>query len=271
MPHKGREGGGLFARAVGYQVGGPRFESLSEPSQFCIVPLCLPGTKWVARPQSNINFSLNLCADSGMVYHISVEGSTLNSTLLMLKAKNPSDSESTLRSAETRLSRVRVPSSGPWHDGEPESLRSSCSGLAVNKNLSSRAYISLLCSLVVKDAQKCRTLGQYRCIRLDWWTYVCRQGEQSSYSWSSVHILTTDHWSVLLVVCLVQNRYQYLRLLSKLQNLWSCPYIFATAINVALSVFLCEENLCNHSKVRFLTTISRVTAAEAKSRKLRHR
>ncbi|GFO00062.1 hypothetical protein PoB_002656700 [Plakobranchus ocellatus] len=45
----GRGSGGSSGRSVGYQVGGPRFESLSGTSQFLIAPLCPPSTKWVAR------------------------------------------------------------------------------------------------------------------------------------------------------------------------------------------------------------------------------
>ncbi|GFN98786.1 hypothetical protein PoB_002529200 [Plakobranchus ocellatus] len=43
------------------------------------------------------------------------------------------DSESTLRSAGTLLSRVRAPSQAPWCDRGPESLDSPCYGLAVYK------------------------------------------------------------------------------------------------------------------------------------------
>ncbi|GFN91509.1 hypothetical protein PoB_001801500 [Plakobranchus ocellatus] len=42
-------------------------------------------------------------------------------------------SESALRSAGTLLSRVRSPPPAPWPDGEPESLRSPCCGLAIYK------------------------------------------------------------------------------------------------------------------------------------------
>ncbi|GFN74984.1 hypothetical protein PoB_000149000 [Plakobranchus ocellatus] len=41
--------------------------------------------------------------------------------------------ESALRSAGTHLSRVRAPLPAPWPDGGPESLRSSCCGLAIYK------------------------------------------------------------------------------------------------------------------------------------------
>ncbi|GFO08011.1 hypothetical protein PoB_003451600 [Plakobranchus ocellatus] len=48
--------------------------------------------------------------------------------------------ESTLRSAGTLLSRVRVPPSAPWPDGELGSLRLPCCGLAIQKpNLSFKA------------------------------------------------------------------------------------------------------------------------------------
>ncbi|GFN98401.1 hypothetical protein PoB_002490700 [Plakobranchus ocellatus] len=43
-------------------------------------------------------------------------------------------SESALRSAGTLLSRVRAPPPAPWPDGEPESLRSPCCLLAIDKN-----------------------------------------------------------------------------------------------------------------------------------------
>ncbi|GFN93873.1 hypothetical protein PoB_002037900 [Plakobranchus ocellatus] len=33
--------GGLSGRVVGYQIGGPRFESQSGPSQFFIVHICV--------------------------------------------------------------------------------------------------------------------------------------------------------------------------------------------------------------------------------------
>ncbi|GFN89540.1 hypothetical protein PoB_001604600 [Plakobranchus ocellatus] len=51
-------------------------------------------------------------------------------------------SESALRSAETLLSRVRVPPPAPWPNGAPESLRSPCYGLAINKN---RNVFTILC------------------------------------------------------------------------------------------------------------------------------
>ncbi|GFN91753.1 hypothetical protein PoB_001825900 [Plakobranchus ocellatus] len=41
--------GSSSGREVGYQEGGPGFESQSGPSQFSIAPLCPPSTKWVAR------------------------------------------------------------------------------------------------------------------------------------------------------------------------------------------------------------------------------
>ncbi|GFO13883.1 hypothetical protein PoB_004038800 [Plakobranchus ocellatus] len=44
------------------------------------------------------------------------------------------DSESAVRSAETLLSRVRTPPPGPWLVGGPESLRSTCCGLAIYNN-----------------------------------------------------------------------------------------------------------------------------------------
>ncbi|GFN79621.1 hypothetical protein PoB_000612700 [Plakobranchus ocellatus] len=40
-----------------------------------------------------------------------------------------------LRSAGTILSRVRAPPPALWPDGGPESLRSPCCGLALDKNL----------------------------------------------------------------------------------------------------------------------------------------
>ncbi|GFN98214.1 histone-lysine N-methyltransferase SETMAR [Plakobranchus ocellatus] len=43
--------------------------------------------------------------------------------------------ESALRSAATLLSRVRAPLLAPWPDGGPESVRSSCCGLAIYKKL----------------------------------------------------------------------------------------------------------------------------------------
>ncbi|GFO13774.1 hypothetical protein PoB_004027900 [Plakobranchus ocellatus] len=43
--------------------------------------------------------------------------------------------ESALRSAGTLLSRVRAPLPASWPDGGPESLRSSCCGLAIYKKL----------------------------------------------------------------------------------------------------------------------------------------
>ncbi|GFO16207.1 hypothetical protein PoB_004271200 [Plakobranchus ocellatus] len=43
-------------------------------------------------------------------------------------------SESALRSAGTRLSRVRTPPPASWPDGGPESLRSLCCELAIYKN-----------------------------------------------------------------------------------------------------------------------------------------
>ncbi|GFO28535.1 hypothetical protein PoB_005504000 [Plakobranchus ocellatus] len=43
-------------------------------------------------------------------------------------------SDFALRSAGTLLSRVRAPPLAPWPDGEPESLRSPCCGLAIHKN-----------------------------------------------------------------------------------------------------------------------------------------
>ncbi|GFO35083.1 hypothetical protein PoB_006158800 [Plakobranchus ocellatus] len=47
-----RGSGGSSDKAVGYQVGGLRFESQSEPSQFSIALLCPPSTKRVARGES---------------------------------------------------------------------------------------------------------------------------------------------------------------------------------------------------------------------------
>ncbi|GFN86085.1 retrovirus-related pol polyprotein from type-1 retrotransposable element r2 [Plakobranchus ocellatus] len=46
--------------------------------------------------------------------------------------------ESALRSAGTLLSRVRAPLPAPWPDGGPESLRSSCCGLAIYKKNSKK-------------------------------------------------------------------------------------------------------------------------------------
>ncbi|GFO08932.1 hypothetical protein PoB_003543700 [Plakobranchus ocellatus] len=44
-------------------------------------------------------------------------------------------SESALRSPENLLSRVRAPPPAPWPDGGPESLKTSCCGLALYENL----------------------------------------------------------------------------------------------------------------------------------------
>ncbi|GFO16138.1 hypothetical protein PoB_004264300 [Plakobranchus ocellatus] len=52
-------------------------------------------------------------------------------------------SESALRSAGTLLSRVRAPPPTPWPDGNPESLRSPCCGLAIRKNQTGRSGYSL--------------------------------------------------------------------------------------------------------------------------------
>ncbi|GFO03560.1 hypothetical protein PoB_003006500 [Plakobranchus ocellatus] len=59
--------------------------------------------------------------------------------------------EPALRSAGTLLSRVRAPLPAPWPDGGPDSLRSPCCGLAINKNSASwRAKVYQDCPLTHK-------------------------------------------------------------------------------------------------------------------------